>query len=157
MARVRCRAVGCWGLVKDACRESKISNQLGSSVKAVKETMVCSRIAWLRLAAAWVLAAAGAQAQENSAGVVLTNAQRIAALGTNIPEGQVQARLQGVVTYVAGTSRVYLQDGDLAVQVNLAGSTTRHRVGARLEVTGSVLAGEPTLRLGNAKAVTLGE
>src|SRR5262245_41978931 len=120
--------------------------------------MRCWGDSWLQIAACGLALAAIAEAgaQEVASGVLLTNAQQIVALGTNIPEGHVQARLQGVVTYAAGTARVYLQDGDLGVQVNLSGSTTRHRVGTLLEVTGTVLGGDPTLRLGNAKAVRLG-
>jgi len=120
--------------------------------------MRCGADSWLQIAACGLALAVRAEAgaQESASSVLLTNAQQLVALSTNIPEGQVQARLQGVVTYAAGPTRVYLQDGDLGVQVNLSGSTTRHRVGTLLEVTGTVLGGDPTLRLGNAKAVRLG-
>src|SRR5262245_56074531 len=50
---------------------------------------------------------------------LLTNAQQIAALGTNIPAGRYEARFKAVVLYVSPpTRRLYVQDGDLGVQVN---------------------------------------
>jgi signal transduction histidine kinase len=88
---------------------------------------------------------------------LLTNLPQILALGTNIPDGCYQARVRGVVTYVPfGNTRVYVQEGDLAAQVNLTGSSNRHSIGALLEITGTVLGGDPTLRLGEARAVVLG-
>jgi len=43
------------------------------------------------------------------------------------------------------------------VQVNLSSSVAPYRVSNRVEVTGTVLGGEPALRLGSAKATVLGD
>jgi hypothetical protein len=90
--------------------------------------------------------------------ILLTNAQQIAALGTNIAAGAYTARLQAVVIYVSPqTRRLYVQDGDLGVQVNHVGSVAPFRVGNRVEIGGLVLGGEPTLRLSGATASVIGD
>jgi len=90
--------------------------------------------------------------------ILLTNAQQIAALGTNFTADAYTARLLAVVIYVSPqTRRLYVQDGDLGVQVNLSSSVAPYRVSNRVEVTGTVLGGEPALRLGSAKATVLGD
>ena len=101
--------------------------------------------------------ALGQDAAAPESPTVLTNAQQIAALGTNIPAGRYEARFQGVVIYVSPpTRRLYVQDGNLGVQVNLAGSVAPYEISNLVEVTGIVLGGEPTLRLGRAQATIVG-
>ena len=110
----------------------------------------------------WLIAIAAARAQAPAqpatSPILLTNAQQIAALGTNFAAGAYTARLQAVVLYVSPqTRRLYVQDGDLGVQVNLATAVASYRVSNRVEVTGTVLGGEPTLRLTGATATVLGD
>jgi PAS domain S-box-containing protein len=94
---------------------------------------------------------------ENSP-TLLTNAQQIAALSNNIPAGRFEARFQAVVIYVSPpTKRLYVQNGDFGVQVNLTASVAPYRVGNLVEVSGTVLGGEPSLRLTGAKATALGD
>jgi hypothetical protein len=63
-----------------------------------------------------------------------------------------------VVIYVSPPSRrLYVQDGNLGVQINMAGSIAGFQPSNRVEVSGTVLVDEPTLRLGNAKAKVLGD
>src|SRR5262249_51465238 len=72
--------------------------------------------------------------------------------------GAYIARLQAVVIYISPpTRKLYVQDGDLGVEVNLSGSVTPFRVGNLVKIRGVVLGGEPTLRLGGAEAVVLGD
>jgi signal transduction histidine kinase len=92
-----------------------------------------------------------------NAPVLLTNAQQLVTLGTNIPAGSYQARLQAVVIYVSSARRIYAQDGEHGLQVNLTGTNPPIRIGHKIEVIGNVIGGEPTLRLDGAKAVVLGE
>ena len=92
-----------------------------------------------------------------NAPLLLTNAQQIAALGTNIPAGRYQAHLQAIVIYVSSTRRVYAQDGENGLQVNLTGTNQPIRVGDKIDVIGAVMGGDPTLRLDDAKAVVLGQ
>lgn len=103
-----------------------------------------------------------ASAQVNGADgtppTVLTNAQQILALSNNIPAGLYQARFQAVVIYISPTSkRLYVQDGDLGVQLNLTGSVAAYRVGNLVEASGTVLGGDPSLRLTKATATVLGD
>ena len=125
-------------------------------IRCVCHVLVCRFLpaALLRI----VIASAHAQAPGLSPTppVLLTNAQQIVALSNNIPSGAYEARFQAVVIYVSPpTRRLYVQDGDLGVQVNLLGSVAPYRAGNLVEVSGTVLGGEPALRLVNAKAVVV--
>jgi signal transduction histidine kinase len=89
---------------------------------------------------------------------LLTNAQQIAALGTNIPAGKYEARFQAVVIYVSPPNRrFYVQQDGWGVMVSFPGSVSRYRVGNLVEVTGTVLGGDSTLKLTNSKATVLGD
>src|SRR5688572_23996514 len=78
-----------------------------------------------------LLAQAGPSA---NATVPFTNAQQIVALGTNISPDTLQARLQAVVIYVSGSRRLYVQDGEHGLQVNLTGTNEPIRVGHKIEI-----------------------
>src|SRR5262245_41501538 len=62
--------------------------------------------------------------------ITLTNTAQIVALGAEFPADRYQARFQGVVIYPSpGVRRLYVQDGDFAVQVNLDGSASGFQSG----------------------------
>jgi PAS domain S-box-containing protein len=109
----------------------------------------------------WACVVSGAPTQSSDplkAPLLLTNAQQIADLGTNVVANHYEARFSAVVLYVSPpTRRLYVQEGDRGVQVNLAGSVASYRVGNLVEVSGTVLGGEPTLRIGKAMARVLGD
>jgi signal transduction histidine kinase len=94
---------------------------------------------------------------ETNAPTLLTNAQQLVALGTNIPPGRYQAQLQAVVIYVSSPRRVYAQDGEHGLQVNLSGTNEPIRVGDKIDVTGTPVGSDPVLRLDGAKARVLGD
>jgi PAS domain S-box-containing protein len=89
---------------------------------------------------------------------LLTNAQQISAVSNKLSAARYQARFQAVVLYVSpGTKRLYVQEGDLGVQINLTNSVRSYEVGHLVEVAGQVLGGNPSLRLTNATARILGK
>jgi PAS domain S-box-containing protein len=90
--------------------------------------------------------------------VLLTNAQQIAALSNNIPADRYQARFQAVVIYVSPpTRRLYVQNGDFGVQVNVTNPVAPYRVGNRVAVSGFVIGGDSALHMTNASATVLGD
>ncbi len=106
-----------------------------------------------------LIGGAGAQpAAISDPPVVLTNAVQMVALSNNIPEGRYEARFQATVIFVSvGGRRLYVQNGDLGVQVNLAVETTGFRPGSLVAVRGQVRGVDPCLRVVEATARIVGE
>ena len=112
----------------------------------------------LTLSLVTVLPLSAQRPATNTPPLLLTNAQQIAALSNNIPPGRYEARFQAVVIYVSPpTRRLYVQNGDLGVQVNLKGPIAGYRVGNLIEASGMVVGGDPALHLTNAAAKVLGD
>jgi PAS domain S-box-containing protein len=89
---------------------------------------------------------------------LLTNAQQIVALSNHIPAGQYQIKFEGRVIFVAPASRrLYVQEGDLGVQVNARENVANFRPGQRVAINGTVLGGEPTLRISDGSVSLLGD
>ncbi|MGH8245842.1 MAG: hypothetical protein ACREUU_05350, partial [Gammaproteobacteria bacterium] len=131
---------------------------VGQSGLIPGRVLVCRFLVAALLHIATASARAQAPAPPASPPLLLTNAQQIAALGTNFAAGAYSAQLQAVVIYVSPqTRRLYVQDGDLGVQINHAGSVAPFRVGHRVEIGGTVLGGGPTLRLSGATATVIGD
>lgn len=93
---------------------------------------------------------------ETAPPTLLTNVQQLVALGTNIPTSGYPARLQAVVIYVSTSRRLYAQDGEHGMQVNLTGTNPPIRVGHRIEITGTAVSAKPVLRLEGVRVVVLG-
>jgi signal transduction histidine kinase len=88
---------------------------------------------------------------------VLTNAEQIAALGINFEGARYRAEIQGTVIFVSPpTRRLYVQDGERGVQVNLDGPVDEFRVGHRVAATGRPIPGLAVLRLADSAARILG-
>ena len=118
----------------------------------------CSQIVTALLHALALPARGQAQPALAELPTLLTNAQQIAALSSNLTTGRFQARFQAVVIYISPpTRRLYVQNGDFGVQVNLTNSIASYRVGNLVEASGTVLGGEPSLRLTGANAAVLGD
>jgi signal transduction histidine kinase len=102
------------------------------------------------------MARAAAFAAESSS--LLTNVQQIIALGTNASARSYDGRFQGVVIYVSPpTRRLYVQEGDQGLQVNLVAPVTGFHIGQAVEVEGNVADGLPLPRIVGARAKVLGE
>ncbi len=89
--------------------------------------------------------------------VVLTSPEQIRAVETDWSSGQYQARLEGSVVYVnPPLHRLYLLVDDHGIQVNLSGDAGAYHLGERVQVVGTVMDGEPTLRLRDCQVSVLG-
>lgn len=89
---------------------------------------------------------------------VLTNLSQVMALG-NEPQSNWQVKARGALTYILPNNRrVYLQDGELAVYVDLTNSVPNEWAGALVEVTGTVRAGwlMPRIAEGEIKFISPG-
>lgn len=85
---------------------------------------------------------------------ILTNIEQVQLLGNqSTPTNRYQAQFRATVTYPSlPTRRLYLQDGDFAIQANLIGSVAAYKPGHVVEVTGTVVRGLPYARIFNAQA-----
>jgi signal transduction histidine kinase len=99
-----------------------------------------------------------AQAPIATPRVVLTNALQIVALSNNIPEGRYEAKFEAVVIFVSvAAHRLYVQNGNVGVQVNLTTAPTGYRPGTRVDVSGKVHWTDPAVRVMEATARIIGE
>ncbi len=89
----------------------------------------------------------------------VTSVEQLARMGTNVfAVRPVTARVEAVVIFVSPSARrLYVQEGEIGVQVNLTNSVSRFRVGQRVELTGKVDAFQPMPRFISASARVLGE
>lgn len=89
---------------------------------------------------------------------VLTNLQQVLDLGTNNPPPNSMVRLSATVIYPSPpSSRLYVQEGSVGLQVNCLGSVLEFRAGDRVEVEGTVASGFPMARVVNATARIIGQ
>src|SRR5262245_61530149 len=90
--------------------------------------------------------------------LIRTNVSQIIALGTNASTASYDARFQGVIIYVSPpTRRLYVQEGDQGLQVNLTAPVASFRAGQVVEVEGKIADSLPLPRIIGARAKVLGE
>lgn len=89
---------------------------------------------------------------------VLTNVEAIVSLPAAFPLGRYQGMFRGVVVYTSVlTRRLYVQNGNHCVQVNLLRPVTGYHPGHLVEVSGPVEPSLPFARLYDARAEIIGE
>ena len=110
---------------------------------------------WLALAAT-TLASLGfdaavspVRAQDTAIPIILTNVHEVITRGSNAsPSNPYDARVRGVIIYVSPpTQRLYVQDGDEGIQLNLTRPVTNFRSGQTVEGEGRVEPGLPFPRM----------
>jgi signal transduction histidine kinase len=110
----------------------------------------------------WLLLSLAPAAMAQDAEVpasLLTNIQQVVTHTNDATSlSSFSARVRGVVTYLSPpTRRLYVQDGEHAVQVNLIAPVTSFRAGQLVEVEGKIGAGLPLPRIYNAAARVIGK
>jgi len=122
-----------------------------------------SRLRWRWLTIAMLGAVTGtglqclAQGQEEP--IVLTSIQQIVATRpASFASNRYEAQFRGVVIYVSPpTRRVYVQEGEQGLQVNMSGPVGSFRAGQIVDIQGKVLAGLPFPRVVSARAIVAGQ
>ncbi len=101
----------------------------------------------------------GAEGEATVAVPEVTSIEQLARIGTNVfALSPVPARVEAVIIFVSPSMRrLYVQEGEIGVQVNLTNSVSGFHVGQRVELTGKVEAFQPMPRFVSASARVLGE